>query len=70
MNERLFNPPLRGKVEETITPNQPGRVQAMGSYWYAQCYGWNYRQTLYPGQVVMVIAQQGRVLLVMPIAES
>lgn len=66
----LFDPPLRGEVDRTITSTQRGRVRAMGSYWYAECYGWDYRRTLHPGQPVMVIAQRGNTLLVMPILET
>jgi len=69
---RLFNrskvevlpEPVMGKVDETIGPNQPGRVEAMASYWPAKLYQPDCQIFLLPGEPVLVLAMHNITLLV------
>jgi membrane protein implicated in regulation of membrane protease activity len=56
--------PQRGIVHETIGPNQPGRVQAMASYWPAELYQPDCQTPLLPGESVLVLAINNITLLV------
>jgi membrane protein implicated in regulation of membrane protease activity len=60
----ILKEPQRGIVDETIGPNQPGRVQAMASYWPAELYQPDCQTPLLPGESVLVLAINNITLLV------
>jgi membrane protein implicated in regulation of membrane protease activity len=63
----VFPQPVLGKVDQSIAPRQPGRVNALGSIWYARFYDKSYESIMNPGDRVAVVGRQGITLLVMPI---
>ena len=63
---QMFAKPLPGIVDETIAPDQPGRVKFKATYWPAKLFR-GYDLTLEPGQKVLVIGRQGITLLVRPL---
>lgn len=63
---KLIDPPLVGRIEKLISPTRRGRVSALGSYWYAECYGLDCKRVLEAGQDVLVVCQRGNTLLVIP----
>lgn len=65
-----FPQPGIGKVEQTITPTQPGRVKFQATYWPARLYAPEYDVTLMPDETVTVIGRQGITLLVAPFSEA
>lgn len=61
-----FPQPGCGIVEETITPNQPGRVRFQATSWPARLYNWEDQVTLVADDQVDVVARQNITLLVVP----
>ncbi|HEY9728126.1 MAG TPA: NfeD family protein [Chroococcales cyanobacterium] len=64
---KLFSKPGTGRVEKTIAPEQPGRVQFQGSYWPARLYDPECQATLLPDEAIAVVGRQGITMLVLPI---
>ncbi|NJN90602.1 MAG: hypothetical protein HC878_09690 [Leptolyngbyaceae cyanobacterium SL_5_14] len=59
-----------GKVEQIITSNRQGRVQFMGTSWFAQFHQPNGKELALPGTFVKVIGRQGLTLLVVSIGND
>lgn len=66
----FFPQPGAGKVEQTITPTQPGRVKFQATYWPARLYDPEEDVTLVPDEPVTVIGRQGITLLITPVSEA
>jgi membrane protein implicated in regulation of membrane protease activity len=64
---KLFSKPVTGRVEKTIAPEQPGRVQCQGSYWPARLYDPECQATLLPNEAIAVVGRQGIMMLVIPL---
>lgn len=67
---KLFSVIGIGKVTETISNQQSGRVRFQATYWNArfpQTKNWN---QILPGQEIKVIGRQGLTLLVIPLSEK
>lgn len=62
----VFPQPVLGKVDLSIAPSHLGRVNALGSIWYARFYDSSCQNVMRPGDRVAVIGRQGITLLVMP----
>ncbi len=62
----LFPQLSTGTVEQTISSTQPGRVKFQATYWPAQFYLSDYKETLDPNELVAVVGRQGLNLLVVP----
>jgi len=64
---QMLEKPERGIVDETIGPNQPGRVKAMSSYWPAELYQPDGQKVhLHRGKPVFVVAIDNITVLVVP----
>ncbi|MBD1835120.1 hypothetical protein H6F61_21100 [Cyanobacteria bacterium FACHB-472] len=59
--------PIQGTVEQTIAPNQPGRVKCRATYWPARFYHPDCQTTVISNQRVNIVAIQGITLLVVPV---
>jgi|GEM_PF-1059390 len=59
-----------GKVEQTITPHQRGRVRFMATHWFARFYQPNGQTNALPGTTVRVVGRQGLTLLVVTADED
>lgn len=53
-----------GKVEQTITRHQPGRVRSMATSWFARFYDPDRQTEMLPGTLVKVVGRAGITLLV------
>ena len=62
----LFPQLSTGTVEQTISSTQSGRVKFQATYWPAQFYQSDYKETLNPDELVAVVGRQGLNLLVVP----
>ena len=62
----LFPQLSTGTVEQTISSTQPGRVKFQATYWPAQFYQSDYKETLSPNDLVAIVGRQGLNLLVIP----
>lgn len=63
---KLFSQPVEGIVEETIAPNELGRVKCQATYWPARFYQPDCKDTVSPGALIVIIGIQGLTLLVIP----
>lgn len=61
---KLFSQPDTGRVEESITPTQPGRVRFKSTSWPARLYCLDDQSTLLPNDLVSVVGRQGNTLLI------
>lgn len=59
-----------GDVEQTVTPQQRGRVRFMATTWFARFYQSDAQATALPGTAVKVIGREGLTLLIVPIGDS
>jgi hypothetical protein len=62
---KLFPQPARGHVEQSIAPEQMGRVRFQGSIWKAKFAESHYKPVM-PGDSVAVLGVQGITLVVTP----
>lgn len=67
---QLFSSSGTGVVEETITPEKPGRVRYRATYWPARLHNKDEQVTLHPKDPVYVLGRQGLTLLVVPVKEG
>ena len=63
---QLFPECVQARVDETIAPNQPGRVYCQGSYWPAKLYRPECQVILHPAQAVLAVGLEGITLLIVP----
>lgn len=63
----MFPQPVLGMVEESIAPNQRGRVKFDGTYWPARFFEADCRANVYPEALVAIVGIQGITLLVAPL---
>ncbi|MBW4522329.1 MAG: NfeD family protein [Scytolyngbya sp. HA4215-MV1] len=66
----LFPQVEPGKVEQTITPQQPGRVRSMATSWPARFYDAAGQTIAVPNTPVQVVGRVGITLLVMPMGHA
>jgi len=64
----MFSEAFMGTVEKKITPNQPGRVRCLASYWPARFYHSNCEVTVFPDDFVKVVGREGITMLVVPVS--
>ncbi|MDJ0706947.1 MAG: NfeD family protein [Leptolyngbyaceae cyanobacterium MO_188.B28] len=55
-----------GKVEETISAQQLGRVRFQATYWRARFQQPSYPQAISPGNQIRIVGREGLTLLVVP----
>ncbi len=63
----VFPEHLTGTVDKTISPQKPGRVRCLGSFWPARLYHSDCQATIQPEESVNIVAIQGITLLVVPL---
>ena len=56
-----------GKVEETISAQQLGRVRFQATYWRARFQQPSYPQAIAPGNQIRIVGREGLTLLVVPL---
>ena len=56
-----------GKVEETISAEQLGRVRFQATYWRARFQQPSYPQEISPGNKIRIVGREGLTLLVVPL---
>ena len=56
-----------GKVEETISAEQLGRVRFQATYWRARFQQPSYPQAISPGNKIRIVGREGLTLLVAPL---
>jgi membrane protein implicated in regulation of membrane protease activity len=62
-----FSEPQIGVVEQTISPQQPGRVKFKGTSWPAQFYDPTFQGIVFIQQPVTIVGRKGLTMLVIPI---
>ena len=67
-----FSCPQLGKVEQTITPSQQGRIRFMATFWFARLYRPNAHNQieLLPGTTVKILGRQGLTLIIVPLGSN